>query len=45
MAVTVTVASLLLVSQVRSVFPLHAVLTYGSNYTQSLSLHRGETVS
>jgi len=45
MAVTVTVASLLLVSQVRSVFPLHAVLTYCSNYTQSLSLHRGVTVS
>ena len=38
MAVTVTVASLLLVSQVRSVLLLHAVLTYCSNYTQSLSL-------
>lgn len=45
MAVTVTVASLLLVSQVRSVFPLHAALTYCSNYTQSVSLHQGVTVS
>jgi hypothetical protein len=45
MAVTVTVASLLLVSQVRSFFPLHAVLTYCSNHTQSLSLHRRVTIS
>jgi hypothetical protein len=45
MAVTVTVASLLLASQVRSVFPLHAVLTCCSNYTKSLSLHWGVTVS
>ena len=45
MAVTVTVASLLLVSQVRSVFPLYAGLTYCSGYTQSVSLHRGVTVS
>jgi len=45
MAVTVTVASLLLVSQVRTVVPLHAGLIYHSSYTQSVSLHRGVTVS